>query len=170
MKIFKLIITLVLCLVVGYLFSMYVKKEKNVVRRESLAPPASSENINPDFAIQNVKYGINVPKIMFWWGKVNQHWDLERREWQTDEDGSSGAKENKLEYCRKFYPETVKVVVYKPETIQTWRASGNSGEYASTKISYRCVLVNENVDGEDVSNLPEEVGENHTPIIPRSSN
>lgn len=98
---------------------------------------------------------LTVPRVMFWPGKVNQHWDLEKKVWLTDSDGFSGSRENKLEYCRKFYPETEKVVAYKEETINTWKDAGNRNSYASTKMSYRCVLRGENITGEDMSNAAE---------------
>ncbi len=98
---------------------------------------------------------VNVPRVMFWWGKVNQHWNLAKGVWETDADGISGARENKLAYCKKFYPTTAKVVVYGKETIKTWRNAYNQGQFTSIKISYRCVLANENVSGDDVSNLAE---------------
>ena len=92
-----------------------------------------------------------VPRIMFWLGKVNQHWDLDKNKWMTDEDGTSGADLNKLVYCQKFYANTVKAIEYKEETTDTWRTEGNVGEYTSKKMSYRCVLDWEAVEGVDVS-------------------
>lgn len=97
----------------------------------------------------------NVPRVMFWWGKVNQHWNLDKGVWETDADGISGAREDKLAYCKKFYPTTTKVVEYKNETINTWRDAYNKGQYISIKMSYRCILENETVSGEDVSSRPE---------------
>lgn len=96
-----------------------------------------------------------IPRVMFWWGKVNQHWDLETGTWLTDPGGVFGARENKLEYCQKFYPTTYKVVAYKNETTNTWKDAGNLGNYTTTKMSYRCVLKGETVEGEDASDLPE---------------
>jgi hypothetical protein len=94
----------------------------------------------------------NIPRVMFWSGKVNQHWDLDKGVWTTDSDGFSGVRENKLEYCQKFYPTTEKVVEYKTETTNTWKDAGNVNNYVSTKTSYRCVLKGETVSGEDMSN------------------
>lgn len=103
--------------------------------------------------ISKTSWGVDqVPRIMFWWGKVNQHWDIEEKKWMTDPDGSSGADLNKLSYCQKFYANTVKVIEYKEETTDTWKAAGNTGDYSSIKMSYRCVLDWEEVEGEDVSN------------------
>ncbi len=100
----------------------------------------------------------DVPRVMFWPGKVNQHWDLENNTWTTDSDGFSGSRENKLEYCKKFYPETIKVVAYKEEQTNTWKDAGNLNNYLSTKQSYRCVLEGENIAGEDLSNAVSEPG------------
>lgn len=33
-----------------------------------------------------------LPKVIFWWGKVNQHINLTTGAWETDPDGISGAK------------------------------------------------------------------------------
>ncbi|MCX6797617.1 MAG: hypothetical protein NTX66_00115 [Candidatus Falkowbacteria bacterium] len=81
----------------------------------------------------------NIPRVMFWRGKVNQHWDLENKRWETDPDGSSGANVDKLTYCQRFYSNIVRVEEYKNETISTWHSSGNSGNYSSTRLSYRCL-------------------------------
>jgi hypothetical protein len=44
----------------------------------------------------------NAPRIMYWPGKVNQHFDLATKTWQTDPDGFSGAEISMIEYCRNF--------------------------------------------------------------------
>lgn len=97
----------------------------------------------------------NVPRVAFWPGKVNQHWNLETKAWETDPDGVSGSRENKLEYCQKFYPTTVKVIEYKTETANAWRDRGNLGQYLGTRMSYRCVLATDSVSGTDVSDKAE---------------
>jgi hypothetical protein len=84
----------------------------------------------------------NILRIMYWSGKVNQHWDLGKGLWVTDPDGISGSGEDKLTYCKKFYPSTISVVEYKKETIDTWSAGGASSGYKNTVMSYRCVLKN----------------------------
>ena len=90
----------------------------------------------------------NSPRVMFWSGKVNQHWDLNEQVWKTDPDGSSGANVNKLDYCKKFYPGTISVMEYKEETTNTWRNGGNTGgPFTSTKMSYLCVLESKDVFG-----------------------
>lgn len=110
-------------------------------------------NLEPvSIAIDNAA----IPRVMFWFGKVNQHWNLDKEVWETDADGVSGARENKLEYCQKYYPTTKKVVEYKMEKTDTWKDAGNRGNYISNKMSYRCVLANQSVAGPDVSNQPEK--------------
>jgi hypothetical protein len=77
------------------------------------------------------------PRIAMWYGKVNQHTNS-NGEWVTDPDGVSGAGnysqwgsegygDRKLEYCKKFYPNTISVGDYKKEMINTWRERGNTG-------------------------------------------
>ncbi len=107
---------------------------------------------NPEVNFEDV----SIPRIMYWPGKVNQHWDLETSQWETDLDGVSGSRENKLEYCNKFYPDTVKVVEHKREQTNTWKHAGNRGNYYTTKTSYRCILKDENISGKDASNLVEK--------------
>lgn len=89
-------------------------------------------------ATQYITPGTN-PRIMYWWGKVNQHTD-ENGNWFTDADGVSGADLDKLTYCKKFYQNTVGVEDYMLETIDTWRDRGNvGGPYTSTKMSTKCL-------------------------------
>jgi len=79
------------------------------------------------------------PRISYWSGKVNQHVSINEGMWQTDSDGYSGATLDKLSYCKKWYPNTVSVVEYKNEFINSWHAAGNIGDYPGTKMSYQCV-------------------------------
>ncbi|MCR4256496.1 MAG: hypothetical protein NUV42_02895 [Candidatus Yonathbacteria bacterium] len=89
-------------------------------------------------ATQYTAPGTN-PRIMYWWGKVNQHTD-ENGNWLTDPDGVSGADLDKLIYCKKFYQNTIGVEDYILETTDTWRDRGNvGGPYTSTKISTKCL-------------------------------
>lgn len=78
------------------------------------------------------------PRVMFWYGKVNQHFDVKNKTWMTDSDAYSGAEMNKLTYCQKFYPRTIRVAPYKEETINSWHSVGNTGQYEATKMSYLC--------------------------------
>ena len=78
------------------------------------------------------------PRIMYWWGKVNQHID-NTGVWQTDPDGVSGANLDKITYCKKWYPKTIKVIDHKLETIDKWKERGNKNNWTSTKMSMKCV-------------------------------
>jgi len=82
--------------------------------------------------------GDKTPRIAYWYGKVNQHVDSKGK-WQTDPDGTSGADLDKLTYCKKWYPNTVSVEPYVRETIEQWRAAGNSGDYPNSVITDKCV-------------------------------
>jgi hypothetical protein len=79
------------------------------------------------------------PRVMMWYGKVNQHWDTATNSWATDADGVSGANLDILTYCKKYYPQTTSIKQYKEETTDTWKAAGNTGSYTSIKPSYECV-------------------------------
>ncbi len=79
------------------------------------------------------------PRIMYWWGKVNQHVDANGN-WLTDPDGVSGADLDKLTYCKKFYQNTIGTEDYMLETTNTWRNRGNvDGPFTSTKMSTKCL-------------------------------
>ena len=92
-------------------------------------------------ATQYTVTGTN-PRIMYWWGKVNQHTDANGN-WLTDPDGVSGADLDKLTYCKKFYQNTIGVEDYMLETTDTWRDRGNvGGPYTSTKMSTKCLQPN----------------------------
>jgi hypothetical protein len=77
--------------------------------------------------------------ISYWWGKVNQHVNSSTGQWETDPDGVSGADIDRLEYCRKWYPGTTKVMPDRDVTITLWRERGNVNEHAATRQSFRCV-------------------------------
>ena len=89
--------------------------------------------------------GDTTPRIMYWYGKVNQHVDASGV-CQTDPDGDSGANIDRLTYCKKWFPDTTSIEDYKPESIGTWQDAGNvqSSEYPSSfyytsAMSYKCV-------------------------------
>lgn len=82
---------------------------------------------------------LHAPRIMYWWGKVNQHVDVASGAWVSDPDGVSGADLDMLGYCRRWYPETVAVRPFDSETISTWRERGGVGAHTATQISYECV-------------------------------
>lgn len=108
------------------------------------APTADEKTItvNPNDIAPS---GDTTPRIMFWWGKVNQHIDSATGKWLTDPDGTSGANLDKLAYCKKWFPKTTKIEDYKIETIGTWQDKGNTQdrnrikEYYTPKMSTKCV-------------------------------
>ena len=89
------------------------------------------------------------PRISMWYGKVNQH--NENGTWMTDPDGVAGAGlyadwgengwgDRKLEYCQRFWPSTVDVVLRDlPEEI-VFYTQGNLEGYLSTKPVWECIL------------------------------
>ena len=88
------------------------------------------------------------PRISMWPGKVNQH--NENGVWMTDPDGVSGGwpsttystdyGDRKLEYCQKFWPNTVSIQLRDfRETITFW-TRGNTDSHVSTRDVYECVL------------------------------
>ena len=81
------------------------------------------------------------PRVAFWPGKVNQHFNVTKGVWMSDSDKISSEGIDKLTYCKKQYgSDIVFVKEYKLETITTWMAIGNKGgPYTSTKQSYECV-------------------------------
>jgi hypothetical protein len=92
-----------------------------------------------DANIDTVTTRDTTPRIMYWWGKVNQHINTATGKWETDPDGISGANLDALVYCKKFYPRTKKIEEYKMEKIQTWREAGNVNAWTNTKMSLHCV-------------------------------
>jgi len=81
---------------------------------------------------------LNIRKIMYWPGKINQHWDISRQKWISDPDGVSGADISEGVYCKKWYPEfSGSLVGHAPETINTWQdLSGVI--YSGTRVSIEC--------------------------------
>ena len=87
------------------------------------------------------------PRISMWYGKVNQHND--NGIWMTDPDGVSGAGthaqwgaegygDRKLEYCQKFWPNTVAIAPMSAEQI-TFYTRGNAVAHDTTKPVWECV-------------------------------
>lgn len=104
--------------------------DKSCIPAELIAPNKNSD-LNDDK---------NIPRIMYSPGKINQHWNLSTGQWESDIDDISESGIDKLTYCRKFYPTTVKVEEYKMEMSSTWH-SASSRQYSSeTNMSYRCIL------------------------------
>lgn len=81
----------------------------------------------------------DVKKIMYWPGKVNQHWDIDKQTWVSDPDGVSGSNISPFEYCKKWYPDfSGHLIGHALETIDTWEdVSGRL--YTTTKVSIECI-------------------------------
>ncbi|MDP6866233.1 MAG: hypothetical protein QGG62_04775, partial [Candidatus Poseidoniaceae archaeon] len=96
------------------------------------------------------------PRISMWFGKVNQH--NENGTWMTDPDGVAGAGtyadwgdegwgDRKLEYCQRFWPSTVDVVLRDlPEEI-VFYTRGNTDAYLTMKPVWLCV---QDTDGDGI--------------------
>ncbi|MEI8364704.1 MAG: hypothetical protein WCF78_04605, partial [archaeon] len=79
--------------------------------------------------------------ISYWWGKVNLH--LVDGEWITDPDEVSGADIDKLEYCKKFWPNTNVVKAAGIKNTNAWKNKGNQdGPFYSEKMAYKCIIDN----------------------------
>lgn len=114
------------------------------IKPQEIKPLIQPEKIIIETDINNsiILPNSNIPRVMFWWGKVNQHINTTTGTWETDPNGLeeyAGASVDKLTYCRMFYPKTISVVPYMFETIDGWRDRGNVGKYSSTNLSYRCI-------------------------------
>lgn len=103
--------------------------------------PVGSVGIAPNCATSSI---YTAPRIAYWYGKVNQHFDLTSKTWQSDPDGVSGSFEDQLTYCKKWYPATVSVKPYKSETIYTWKPVISEPQfyYTQTVTSTECVKGN----------------------------
>jgi hypothetical protein len=90
-------------------------------------------------------------QISFWYGKVNVHRELGQSVWATDPDGVAGAGtyaqfgsegwiDRKLEYCQRFWPNTVSVSEAGTMQITGWYGRNNiGGPLTSNKMAYNCV-------------------------------
>lgn len=123
-----------------------LKREKMISSNTASADTVSSGQVVPSQTVANPNCNDVVsnnydktPRIMYWYGKVNQHIDVNTGKWLTDPDGVSGANLDKLTYCRKWFPKTTRVEDYKIETINSWHDRGNVSKYLSTKMSTKCV-------------------------------
>ena len=94
------------------------------------------------------------PRISMWYGKVNQH--NENGTWMTDPDGVAGAGlyqdwgdegwgDRKLEYCQRFWPSTVDVVLRDVQEEIVFYTQGNIDGYVSTKPVWECILEEDQV-------------------------
>ena len=132
-------------------------EDMNILEKLSQAPIASVspqslviDNISPNIpqsqppiassSLSTTPTTDTTPRIAMWWSKINQHVNVSTGQWETDPDGVSGAREDPLTYCRKWYPGTVRIQNnYSNETIRTFRAAGNTGEYGKTVSTIACL-------------------------------
>lgn len=95
------------------------------------------------------------PRISMWYGKVNQH--NEEGTWMTDPDGTAGAGlyaqwgsdgwgDRKLEYCQRFWPDTVETRTSAPEEI-VFYTRGNTHAYLTMKPVWLCI---QDTDGDGI--------------------
>ena len=101
------------------------------------------------------------PRISMWYGKVNQHnWN---GTWMTDPDGVAGAGlysqwgsegwgDRKLEYCQRFWPDTVEIRNSAPEEI-VFYTRGNTDAYLTMKPVWLCV---QDTDGDGILDPEDE--------------
>ncbi|MCB0327191.1 MAG: hypothetical protein KDD52_06200 [Bdellovibrionales bacterium] len=88
------------------------------------------------------------PRVAFWYGKVNQYYDIETYEWRSDPDGVSGAKirDNNviLSYCKSIYgDQVIAFEKFACEEITSWKKQNNWGEdFTASKWSYKCIISN----------------------------
>jgi hypothetical protein len=118
-------------------FSNVSKKVTNKSKTNNLSASVSnipSVNTPPSSRILPKE---RVGSISFWIGKVNMHKEV-GGVWQADPDQESGAFADKLEYCKKFWPETGSVEYVGVEMISGWQDAGGIGSYTSTKPVYGC--------------------------------
>ena len=87
----------------------------------------------------------DVPRISYWWGKVNQH--IEDGQWVTDPDGTSGANIDMLQYCQKWYPDTIAVVELKEREAIVFYNAGNNGYFPTIKPVFECVQPDDGSNG-----------------------
>jgi len=95
-----------------------------------------------------------------WPGKVNQH--NENGIWMTDPDGVSGGHpstlyssdygDRKLDYCQKFWPNTVSIELRDFREEITFWTRGNTDAYVSTRDVYECVFTHNNTDDDGTTN------------------
>ena len=88
----------------------------------------------------------DVPRISYWWGKVNQH--VENGQWMTDPDGTSGANLDMLQYCQKWYPDTIAVVELPERESIVFYNAGNNGNFPTIKPVFECVQPDDGTGGD----------------------
>jgi len=79
-----------------------------------------------------------IPRMMSHWGALNMYWSVKDAKWNPDPTLTYGAAHDKLEFCRRVYPNTVALRAYAYEGVPWSDASGTIGE-TYNQISYECV-------------------------------
>merc|ERR1711865_1250748 len=79
------------------------------------------------------------PKISYWCGKVNLHFDVASKMWKSDPNKRDGCQEDKLKYCKKFYPQTTSWEQIEDEKNAFCRAGATKCTDVSTKDVYACI-------------------------------
>ena len=80
------------------------------------------------------------PRISYYSGMVNQHFDTDAGIWKTDPDNTSGATIDKLTYCKKWYPSTTSFSDTLNKELISFCAEGKSQcPNPSTRIVYECI-------------------------------
>ncbi len=124
-------------LLYGEIYKLGGKVETSVsTDGKIIAEPAKADSGKGEVPMRRSKD--KTPRVMYWWGKVNQHFNLQTGYWETDPDGVSGADLDMLKYCQKWYPKTKSVKEHKLETIKSWKNRGNLLNFESRKMSYEC--------------------------------
>ena len=80
----------------------------------------------------------DTPRISYWAGKVNNYY--ENGTWNSDPDDTSGANIDMLEYCKKWWGNSVDVKLRPLQEIISFKISGESTQYLEERPVYECVL------------------------------
>ncbi len=112
----------------------HLVQEKLQPTPDTLLAPKKTEivDINKDF---------NKPAVIWRPWKVNQHFNLEKKQRQTDDDWVSWINSIDLSYCRKFYSKTVSLQKSSYYiTLFTWCEEYNKNCFhVGTKQFFECI-------------------------------
>ena len=85
-------------------------------------------------------YQETTERISYWYGKVNQHYDISSKTWISDPDKTSGAEIPMLEYCQKWWPQTIRVEdAQTTETINFCNKDANTCNNIASKHVFKCI-------------------------------
>ncbi len=118
---------------------MLFQTTHGLLRTEELDEPTANamNNIFEITATQPTPLD-TVPRMMSHWGALNMYWSVADKKWHADPTLSYGAAHDKLEFCRRVYPNTLALRPYAYEEVAWSDASGKVGEVYD-QISYECV-------------------------------